>query len=928
MNPSSWLSTWSLTPKRRQRQSLSRGVQAVESRVLLAQRVWSGGAALNDRWSDKDNWVGRVAPVAGDDLVFPAGIGLLDRGMVNDIASSKFRNILFESGDYKVTGNTITLSGNITTLASTDATEIDSNIVFTAAGHQLNVQGPLVLNGRLSNLNGSGEVRKTNVGTLSFGGIVSNTLRLPVVVAEGELTFDKENSAAALAGNLTVGVGTGTGAKVTLNQDNAFSNAPLITIGSSLNQFGRLDLGAFHNLRVSGLRMKGGIVEGTGTLQLSGDVTVEFQAGVGGGRIISNLALGSSQRKFTVIGANTLLDIRSPIKELSTFGPVGQGIVKAGNGTLELKPEGGANTYKGRTSIVEGTLRIPQQATPGVTIIPGDLTISSSSVLEAQAADVFADTSNVRVIGQGIYHQQTATETIGSLNVLENAKLLVSAAGQFRVLGTSTFSGLARLEAIDNAVVTFSGDTRLLGGTLSLTENASATQQGDLVLRGGRVEANAISPLSLQRGITVESAPQLSSIAGKIRFAAAPFAGFGHRIEVADGPGAVDLQIDAAIEQGTSTLKLFKAGLGAVVVQGNVNASNLIELAAGRMIINGTLSQANVTVTQGILGGIGQFRNINLTGGTLAPGLSPGLINATRIDLGPASRYQVELNGVTPGVTHDQISSGDLGLSNLTAGFPTLEVLVNFNTSLGQEFEIANINNDSGTTGRFKDLNGVILEQGSIFAAGGKNFQISYAGGDGNDITIKRVSGNPAFENRSLTPIVNEGGFATLSGLITEPDAEDTFFLDVDWGDGMIETFTFLPGTPRQVAVTHQYMENVLTPIPVHVVWHDEHGGGNSAVLQTQVRNVAPVITGAAFDAPPVAGTPSTLRFRIFDPSPLDTLQVEVQWGDGTPTEIVELPAGTTDVALLHQFTKKSRRVRLRVADDDGGSGTATVTIA
>lgn len=900
----------------------------MESRVLLVQRIWSGGAALNDRWSDRDNWEGRVAPVAGDDLVFPAGIGLLDRGMVNDIASAKFRNITFQSGDYKVTGNSFTLSGNITTLAASDSTEIACNIVFTATTHQLDIQGPLILSGRLSNLNGTGEVRKVNVGSLSFAGIVSNTLRLPVIVEEGELTFDKENSATALAGNLTVGVGTGSGAKVTLNQDNAFSNAPLITVGSSLNQFGRFNLGAFHNVRVSGLRLKGGIVEGTGVLQLSGDVTVDFQPGVGGGRIAANLALGSSQRKLTVNGSDTILDIQTPIKEQTNFGPAGQGFVKAGNGVLEIIPQGGANSYKGRTSVVDGILRLPQLATPGVTIVPGDLVISSTGVVQAQAVDVIADTANVRVIGQGIYHQQTATETIGSLNVLENSKVQVSAAGQFRVLGTSTFSELARLEAIDNAVVTFSGDTRLLGGTLSFTENASALLQGDLVLRGGRVEANAFTPMSLQRGITAESAPQLSSIAGKIRFAAGPFAGVNHRIDVADGPGVIDLQIDATIEQGTSTVKLFKAGLGTVVVQGNDNATNPIELAAGKMIVNGVLSQANVTVTQGILGGIGQFRNINLIGGTLAPGLSPGLINATRIDLGPAARYQVELNGVTPGVTHDQISSGDLGLSNLTAGFPTLEVLVNFATSLGQEFEIANINNDTGTTGRFKDLNGVILEQGSIFAAGGKNFQISYAGGDGNDITIKRVSGNPAFENRSLTPIVNEGGFATLSGLITEPDAEDTFFLDVDWGDGAIETFTFLPGTPRQVAVTHQYLENVLTPIPVHVVWHDEHGGGNSAVLQTQVRNVAPVITGATFDTPPVVGEQSTLRFRIFDPSPLDTLTIEVQWGDGTPTQVVELPAGTTEFALTHQFVRNSRRVRLRAADDDGGSGTATVTIA
>ncbi len=205
-----------------------------------------------------------------------------------------------------------------------------------------------------------------------------------------------------------------------------------------------------------------------------------------------------------------------------------------------------------------------------------------------------------------------------------------------------------------------------------------------------------------------------------------------------DGPNATDLLIEGTIEPGSSNLKLFKAATGTMVIQGNVNAANTIELAAGNMFVNSTLAQANVVVSQGVLGGIGQFRNVTLNGGTLAPGLSPGLMNAVNFIFGPAARYRVELNGVTPVTQHDQISAGGVILGDFINGFPTLEVLVNFNTNLGQEFEIANVNNDTGATGRFKDLNGVTLEEGSEFLAGGKNFRISYVGGDGNDVTIPR----------------------------------------------------------------------------------------------------------------------------------------------------------------------------------------------
>jgi len=32
--------------------------------------------------------------------------------------------------------------------------------------------------------------------------------------------------------------------------------------------------------------------------------------------------------------------------------------------------------------------------------------------------------------------------------------------------------------------------------------------------------------------------------------------------------------------------------------------------------------------------------------------------------------------------------------------------------------------------------------------------------------------------------VVNEGGVATLTGTISDPDLHDVFFLDVNWGDG------------------------------------------------------------------------------------------------------------------------------------------------
>ena len=714
---------------------------------------------------------------------------------------------------------------------------------------------------------------------------------------------------AALGGPLTIGTGVGTSAEVRVSNANAIANSPPVTIAASLgNRSGTLSIGV-DNVRIGTLRMiSGQIIGSIGQLQLNGDLIAEGLPGQEtGNQITSRFVLGSSQRKINVIGTNTALRINGSIRDPGSVG----GFVKLGTGDLELQPTTEANTYRGRTTVSEGILRL-LPGSQALTQIPAELVINNVGKVENQTSNVIADAFIMRLAGQGVYHQQTGAETFTSIFGIENSQVLVSGGGVVNVLNGSTHS---RLDLIDNARVTLSGDTRVLGGTVTTQETSQLTLAGNLILRGGRVDGQGSNPILFQRNITAEASPLPAVLAGKIAFAAAPLQLVSHRLDVFDGPNATDLLIEGTIEPGSSNLKLFKAATGTMVIQGNVNAANTIELAAGNMFVNSTLAQANVVVSQGVLGGIGQFRNVTLNGGTLAPGLSPGQMNAVNFIFGPAARYRVELNGVTPVPQHDQISAGGVILGDFINRFPTLEVLVNFNTSLGQEFEIANVNNDTGATGRFKDLNGVTLEEGSEFLAGGKNFRISYVGGDGNDVTIRRVSGSPAFENRALTPEVDEGGFVTLSGLITEPDEEDTFFLDVDWGDGTVETFTFLPGTPRQIAVAHQYLISQDAPIPVHVAWRDEHGGENSAVLSTQVRNVAPVIIGPEFDAPPAPGESSTLRFRIYDPSPFDAFRVEIRWGDGSPVEVVELPAGTTQVELAHQFRRRPSRVRTSVSE-------------
>jgi hypothetical protein len=88
----------------------------------------------------------------------------------------------------------------------------------------------------------------------------------------------------------------------------------------------------------------------------------------------------------------------------------------------------------------------------------------------------------------------------------------------------------------------------------------------------------------------------------------------------------------------------------------------------------------------------------------------------------------------------------------------------------------------------------------------------------------------PAFANRKITSPVARGSAATLSGIITEPDAGDTFFLDVDWGDGSAkQTFTFAPGTfvsgTTLAQVQHAYTR--VGKYHIRLTWRDQTGLSN-----------------------------------------------------------------------------------------------------
>jgi len=179
---------------------------------------------------------------------------------------------------------------------------------------------------------------------------------------------------------------------------------------------------------------------------------------------------------------------------------------------------------------------------------------------------------------------------------------------------------------------------------------------------------------------------------------------------------------------------------------------------------------------------------------------------------------------------------------------------------------------------------------------------------------------------------VDEDGTTELAATFTDPGAADVHTVEVQWGDGTVETFDLEPET-RSFTTSHQYLDDDPTGTPqdtyvVNVTVTDDDTGTATVAVDVDVSNVAPVITSIATDAPidgrAQPAEPVTVSGTVSDVGTLDTHTASVDWGDGTVTAAT-IDAGT--FSATHSFsTGGVFTVTVTVTDDDTGVASATAT--
>ena len=204
---------------------------------------------------------------------------------------------------------------------------------------------------------------------------------------------------------------------------------------------------------------------------------------------------------------------------------------------------------------------------------------------------------------------------------------------------------------------------------------------------------------------------------------------------------------------------------------------------------------------------------------------------------------------------------------------------------------------------------------------------------DDGAVTILADNQAPTIDALTVNPDpIAEDGTLTLDGTFSDLDSSGTFVVTVlDWGDGSgPDTLSRPPGS-TDFSFTHQYLDDPDGTGPdeytITVAVEDDTGQTTTGQVIATVVNIAPTVGNLGVTGV-VEGSAETLTGTITDPGTLDTFTLSVDWGDETPVEKFNYPAGTTAFGETHVYTDDGAyTITAIVTDDDTGTGSDSLAV-
>ena len=394
------------------------------SSAAAATRTWAG---TSGNWSNPANWVGGVAPVAGDDLVFPNATTYT---ATNDFpVSTPFQSLTFLAGP----ADTVTLAGNAIVLGAggivaQDGARIELPVTLGAdqlwqVTRSLSFAQPTNINGRtltINNATENSEVSWTGAGVVTGAG--------HIVVNGGRLRLDASTGTSALTLNgVIASVGTHPG-PIVVNAGSTPDPRP----AGALNRRGLSTCGPTGPITVNGdtLRPRENApldcVASIGTLTMSPAATLGYPV-----RVTGTVSLGGATYEYTDSGyAVTIIDNDGVDPVSGTFAGLPEGAIVRAQFTNNYY----GITYRGGTGNDVVRYLVPSQAT---TFTVTNLNDSGPGSLRQAVLDANANVGHDTILfAPGL--TGTIVLTSGELVITDNVDIIGPAAGSIAVSGNNT----------------------------------------------------------------------------------------------------------------------------------------------------------------------------------------------------------------------------------------------------------------------------------------------------------------------------------------------------------------------------------------------------------------------------------------------------------------------------------------------------------
>jgi uncharacterized repeat protein (TIGR01451 family) len=465
----------------------------------------------------------------------------------------------------------------------------------------------------------------------------------------------------------------------------------------------------------------------------------------------------------------------------------------------------------------------------------------------------------------------------------------------------ANFSGAASLTITTNDLGN-TGNNGPLSDTDVLTINVTAVNDGPVNTVPGAQQ-------------TPENTPLIFS------------AGTGNTISVADVDVATNLLSTTLVAaNGKITLA---TGTGLTFSQGGVSGSSVVSFQATLSALNTALQGMSFVPNTGVNGAASLTITVRDNGFTGLGGAQTDsdtiAITINPVDHTPQlANVAITQNVVEQGTATLTGQIVDLDLNEtytLTVNWGDGSSAENFNLAAGAtsflETHIYSDDNPSGTSSDTYTVQVSVVDATNLSASTSIGASVNNAA--------------PVITSFTVTPALNEGTTASAALQFTDAGTFDSHSVNINWGDGNIDSFNLGFGTLNLIA-QHRYDDDGVSLTPaddyvVQVTVNDDDLGTANGTSTATVSNVAPFLTDVSLPLVAAVDGEATLTATILDPGIDDTFDVIIDWGDGNTDEI-PLDAGTTDFEIVNTWAAPGTyTVNISISDDDGGNYQTTRSI-